>query len=114
MALKLVRYEKQDPADCAAVLRLGLVQRGIRWTYRGVETWITERCWPMGFTDYLPSQRQQLLMRIQDALNRAFPPESPRLGGTGGVAVDEQRDAAGFLIADPTTRLSHSPALIPL
>jgi hypothetical protein len=76
MALKLVRYQKQDPADCAAVLRLGVAQRGIRWTRSGLEQWVMERCWPMRYTDYPPPQRQQLRERIQDALSRAFPPES--------------------------------------
>jgi hypothetical protein len=71
MALKLVRYEKQDPADCAAILRLGAAQRGIRWTREGLEQWVMERCWPMRYTDYPPPKRQQLRERIQDALNRA-------------------------------------------
>ena len=72
IALKLVRHAKQDPTDCAAVLRLGVAQRGIRWT-RAVDM---ERCWPMGYTGYQPLQKQQLLQRIQDALNRPFPPRS--------------------------------------
>jgi hypothetical protein len=101
MALKLVRYEKQDPVDCAAVLRLGFAQRGIRWTYETVEMWITERCWPMRFADYLPSPRQQLRVRIQDALNHAFPLESSGPGGADGVAVDEQRDTAPFPLPGP-------------
>jgi hypothetical protein len=75
-ALKLARYTKQDPTDCAAVLRLGAAQRGIRWTLAGVERWITERCWPMGYAGYQPPQEQQLHRRIQDALDRAFPPAS--------------------------------------
>lgn len=73
MALKLVRYAKQDPVDCAAVLRLGFAQRGIRWTLAGLEQWIMERCWPMGYSGYQPPQRAQLRQRIQDALVRAFP-----------------------------------------
>ena len=32
IALKLVRYAKQDPTDCASVLRLGVARRGIRRT----------------------------------------------------------------------------------
>jgi hypothetical protein len=71
MALKLVRYEKQDPVDCAAIIRLGAAQRGIRWTREGLEQWVMERCWPMRYTDYPPPKRQQLRERIQDALNRA-------------------------------------------
>ena len=81
IALKLARYTKQDPVDCAAVLRLGLVQRGIRWTLAGLEQWIMERCWPMGYTGFPPTQKQQLRQRIQDALNRAFP------HGSQGVPV---------------------------
>lgn len=73
VALKLVRYAKQDPADCAAVLRLGSFQRGIQWTSSGMEQWISERCWPMRYTEYQPPQREQLRQRIQDALRRAFP-----------------------------------------
>ena len=76
VALKLARYTKQDPVDCAAVLRLGVVQRGIRWTLPGLEQWIMERCPPMGYTGFQPLQKQQLRQRIQDALNRAFPPGS--------------------------------------
>ena len=34
---KLVRRAKQDPIDCAVVLRLGVVQRGIRWSFAGLE-----------------------------------------------------------------------------
>jgi hypothetical protein len=104
MALKLVRYQKKDPVDCAAVLRLGVAQRGIRWTLDGLEQWIMERCWPMGYTDYSPPQRQQLRERMQDALNRAFPPEPPEPGGTDGVAGDEW-DPAEFLIGDPTENI---------
>ncbi|KAH9035712.1 hypothetical protein EDB85DRAFT_1942539 [Lactarius pseudohatsudake] len=73
IALKLVRYAKQDPIDCAAVLRLGFAQRGIRWTLAGLEQWVMERCWPMGYSGYQPPQRAQLRQRIQDALTRAFP-----------------------------------------
>jgi len=76
IAFKLVRYAKQDPTDCAAVLRLVVAQRGIYWTLAGLEQWIMERCWPMGYMGYQPPQEQQLRQRIQEALNRAFPPGS--------------------------------------
>jgi len=36
-ALKLMRHTKQDTTDWAAVLRLGVVQRTIRWTLAGLE-----------------------------------------------------------------------------
>ncbi|KAH9961806.1 hypothetical protein BC827DRAFT_1260384 [Russula dissimulans] len=77
MALKLVRYEKKDPDDCAAIIRLGFRQRGIRWTVAGLEQWISDRCWPMGYNNYQAPQKAQLRQRIQDALARAFPP-NPR------------------------------------
>jgi len=76
IALKLVRYAKEDPTDCAAVLRLGVAQGGIRWTLASLEQWIMERCWTMGYTGYQPSQEQQLRRRLQDALHRAFAPGS--------------------------------------
>jgi hypothetical protein len=52
VALKLVRFEKQDPADFAAVLRLGFAQRGVFWTIPVMKQWKTERCWPMRYTEY--------------------------------------------------------------
>jgi hypothetical protein len=73
IALKLVRFTKQDRTDCAAVLRLGVAQRGVPWTLAGLEQWIMELCWPMGYAGYRPPQTQQLRQRLQDALNRAFP-----------------------------------------
>jgi len=38
--------------DCAAVQRLGVVQRGTRWTLAGLEQWIMERSPPMGYTGF--------------------------------------------------------------
>ena len=76
VALKLVRYLKQDPTDCAAVLRLGSAQRGIRWTVDALEKWLAERCWPMNYAAYDAAQKLQLRQRLQDALGRAFQPES--------------------------------------
>ena len=77
LALKLVRYAKKDPEDCAAILRLGYSQRGIRWTVDGLEKWISDRCWPMQYANYQPAQKAQLRERLQDALNRAFPEPHP-------------------------------------
>jgi hypothetical protein len=79
VALKLVRYLKQDPTDCAAVLRLGSAQRGFRWTVDALEKWLAERCWPMNYAKYDQAQKLQLRQRLQDALGRALggqPPES--------------------------------------
>jgi len=55
------------------VLRLGVMQCGIRWTLAGLEQWIRERCWPMGYSGYQLPQRAMLRQRIQDVLVRAFP-----------------------------------------
>lgn len=77
IALKLVRYAKKDPEDCAAILRLGYSQRGIRWTVAGLEKWISDRCWPMQYANYQPPQKAQLRERLQDALARAFPEPHP-------------------------------------
>jgi hypothetical protein len=73
-----VRYAKQDCTDFAAVPRLGVAQRGIRWTLAGLKQWVIamERGWPMGYAGYHLPQKQQLRQRIQDALNRAFLPGS--------------------------------------
>ena len=78
LALKLVRYAKKDPDDCAAILRLGSAQRGLRWTVAGLEQWISERCWPMRYSDYQPPQKAQLRERLQDALARSLYPEKPQ------------------------------------
>ena len=37
IALKLVRYAKQDPTNCPVVIRLGVAQRTICWTLAGLE-----------------------------------------------------------------------------
>ena len=79
VALKLVRYAKKDPEDCAAVLRLGAFQRGYRWTVDVLERWLSERCWPMQYSKYPPQQKAQLRERLKDALARAFPEPQPQL-----------------------------------
>lgn len=73
MALKLVRYSKKDPDDCGAILRVGSLQRGYRWTVDVLERWLSIRCWPMQFSEYPPQQKAQLRERLKDALARAFP-----------------------------------------
>jgi hypothetical protein len=79
MALKLVRYAKKDPEDCAAILRLGSSQRGFRWTVSGLERWLSERCWPMQYSMYQPQKKAQLRERLQDAIGRAYRELQPLL-----------------------------------
>jgi hypothetical protein len=78
VALKLVRYAKKDPDDCGAILRLGSLQRGYRWTVDVLERWLSERCWPMQYAKYPPQQKAQLRERLKDALARAFPASQPQ------------------------------------
>jgi len=86
MALNLVRYEKKDPDECAAIIRLGFAHRGIRWTVAGLEQWISDRCWPMGYSNYQLPQKAQLRQRTQDAITRAFPPSlhGPHMTSSAG------------------------------
>ena len=92
IALKLARYANQDSTDCAAVLRLGVAQRGVRWTLVGLEEWITKRCWPMGYAGYQPQQMEQLRQRMQDTLNRAFPPGSHDVSVTKEGGESESKE----------------------
>jgi hypothetical protein len=43
IVLILVRHVKQNPIDCAGVLRVGVAHRGIRWTLAGLKQWVMER-----------------------------------------------------------------------
>jgi len=91
VALKLVRYAKKDPDDSAAVLRLGSLQRGYRWTVDVLERWLSERCWPMQYSKYPPQQKAQLRERLQDALTRAFPEsQSPTMYHTRAAQTQAQ------------------------
>jgi len=77
MALKLARYEEKDLDDCAAIICLGSAQRDIRWTADGLEQWISDRCWPMGYNNYQPPQKAQLRQRIRDVIARTSLPSPP-------------------------------------
>ena len=56
------------------IIRLGFVQRRIRWMVAGLEQWISDRCWSMGYSNYQPPQKTQFCQRIQDAIACASPP----------------------------------------
>ncbi|KIJ62450.1 hypothetical protein HYDPIDRAFT_114573 [Hydnomerulius pinastri MD-312] len=68
VALKLVRYKKEDPTDIVAMLRHGTKLNGVQWTPRIMETWVKTLCWPMGYNDYQPQRIEELKGRIQDAV----------------------------------------------
>src|SRR6267154_3079478 len=67
VALKLVRYKKEDPTDIVAMLRHGTRLNGVKWTPAIMETWIKTLCWPMGYDLYKPQQAEELSRRIHDA-----------------------------------------------
>lgn len=69
VALKLVRYKKEDPTDIVAMLRHGTKLNGVQWTPRIMETWIKTLCWPMGYNTYKPQQAEELRNRIHDAVH---------------------------------------------
>ncbi|KAG1824904.1 uncharacterized protein BJ212DRAFT_1260778 [Suillus subaureus] len=79
VALKLVRYKKDDPTDIVAMLRHGTRLNGVQWTPHIMETWIKTLCWPMGYNTYKPEQAQELRNRIHDAVHhlQTLPQESP-------------------------------------
>ncbi|KAI0067474.1 hypothetical protein BV25DRAFT_1762457, partial [Artomyces pyxidatus] len=77
-ALKFVRYQKEDPRDIAAMLRLGEGQKSIRWDTPTLEKWITDLCWPMGYSNYPPPLLEQLRERMRHAISLAGVARSPR------------------------------------
>lgn len=68
VALKLVRYKKEDPTDIVAMLRHGTKLNGVQWTPQIMENWIKTLCWPMGYDSYQPQRIDELRDRIQDAV----------------------------------------------
>lgn len=58
VALKLVRFKKDDPADIARILTLGYHQKGLEWTETKLENWLRDMCWPMNYDAY-PSHLMQ-------------------------------------------------------
>lgn len=68
VALKLVRYKKEDPTDIVAMLRHGTKLNGVQWTPQIMEDWIKTLCWPMGYDSYQPQRIDELRDRIMDAV----------------------------------------------
>lgn len=76
VALKLVRYKKEDPTDIVAMLRHGTKLNGVQWTPSLMEDWIKTLCWPMGYKNYHPQQLDELKQRIQHAVRLVKAPSS--------------------------------------
>ncbi len=71
VALKLVRYQKDDPSDIAAILSLGYKMKGLQWTRQVLEDWLLGMCSPMGYTSYPPQEIQKTRDKMRDAVARA-------------------------------------------
>lgn len=70
VALKLVRYQKDDPEDIAAILSLGTLLRGCHWTQQLLEGWLLNLCGPMGYSHYPPHEIKKTRAKMQDAISR--------------------------------------------
>ena len=72
VALKVARYSKNDPDDCAAILHLARLQRGMHrpWAVADLERWLFTRCWPMQFDKYPWDRRVQLQAIMLDVIRR--------------------------------------------
>lgn len=107
VALKLVRYKKEDPTDIVAMLRHGTKLNGVQWTPHIMETWIKTLCWPMGYNTYKPQQAQELRNRIHDAvhhlqkLSDTLPEESSHMALTQSAAQ-----------SPPVSSTTRSPAVL--
>jgi len=71
VALKLVRYQKDDPQDIAAILKLGSQIKGLQWTRQIMEDWLLNMCSPMGYKHYPLEQIQLTRQKMRDAVQRA-------------------------------------------
>lgn len=71
VALKLVRYKKDDPADIAAILSLGTQMQGLQWTRQLLEDWLHGHCGPMGYSNYPMDMINETRAKMRDAIKRA-------------------------------------------
>jgi len=74
VALKMVRYKKEDSEDILAMLTHGTKLNGVQWTPEVLEGWLLKHCWPMGYSQYphwkIGEMRQRLthaVKMVQDA-----------------------------------------------
>ncbi|KAF9222231.1 hypothetical protein BS17DRAFT_784042 [Gyrodon lividus] len=86
VALKLVRYKKEDPTDIVAMLRHGTKLNGVQWTPHIMETWIKTLCWPMGYNNYRPQRIEELKNRIQDAVRLLQNSSDEFIAGSGSYS----------------------------
>jgi len=83
VALKMVRYQKDDPADILAMLRHGTKLNGVQWTPQVLENWLVQHCWPMGYSQYPKWKVGEMRQRFSHAIalvqstNQCRPPFDP-------------------------------------
>jgi len=68
VALKMVRYKKDDPADILAMLRHGTKLNGVQWTPQILEDWLLKHCWPMGYSQYPTWKVDEMRQRFAHAI----------------------------------------------
>jgi len=68
VALKLVRYQKHDPADITAILRNGTRLNGVQWSVEILERWLQTECWAMGYGNYPDWLKRDMRERIGHAV----------------------------------------------
>jgi len=68
VALKMVRYQKEDPADILAMLRHGTKLNGVQWTPQVLENWLLKLCWPMGYSHYPSWKVDEMRQRFAHAV----------------------------------------------
>jgi hypothetical protein len=71
VALKLVRYRKDDPSDIASILSLGTKVKGCQWTVDLLQMWLLTLCGPMGYANYPLHEIRNTQSKMLDAIKRA-------------------------------------------
>lgn len=71
VALKLVRYQKDDPNDIAAILSLGSQMKQLQWTRSILEGWLLKACQPMGYASYPLHEIEKTRAKMRDAIQRS-------------------------------------------
>ncbi|KAI0795946.1 hypothetical protein C8Q75DRAFT_690868, partial [Abortiporus biennis] len=68
VALKLVRFKKDDPQDIAYILDLGRKMKGMQWSRHTLEGWLMTMCSAMNYAAYSPTQREETREKMRKAI----------------------------------------------
>ncbi|KII84935.1 hypothetical protein PLICRDRAFT_57436 [Plicaturopsis crispa FD-325 SS-3] len=71
VALKMVRYAKDDPEDIKEMLIHGTRMNGVQWAPHILEKWLLTNCWPMGYMNYPSEQIKTMREKITHAVTQA-------------------------------------------